>query len=105
MSSSSESVEFLAMIHQVSSGVSYFSEFLEFSPDFLPIFVSPHVMPLAVSKVRLSRKPMSFFPPSLRVEPSESVALHFPVAYDETPKQIAICNDNYKFVTFSHSTL
>jgi len=27
------------------------------------------------------------------------------VAYDETLRQIAICNDEYKFVTFSYSIL
>ena len=38
-------------------------------------------------------------------ESSESIALHLPVAYDETPRQIAICNDDYKFAAFSHSIL
>ena len=27
------------------------------------------------------------------------------VAYDETPKHIAICNDDYKFVAFPYSIL
>jgi len=38
-------------------------------------------------------------------EPSESIALHLLVAYDETPKQMAICNDDYKFDAFSHNIL
>ena len=38
-------------------------------------------------------------------ELSESIVLHLPVAYDETPRQIAICNDDYKFAAFSHNIL
>jgi len=38
-------------------------------------------------------------------ESSESITLHLPVAYDETPRQKAICNDNYKFAAFSHNIL
>ena len=36
---------------------------------------------------------------------SESVALFLPVAYDETPREIAIGDDDYKFTTFPHSIL
>jgi len=43
--------------------------------------------------------------PILEVESSESIVLHLPVAYDKTPKLIAICNDDYKFAAFSHSIL
>ena len=35
VSSYRESLKFLAMLHKVSSGVSSFSERLEFSPEFL----------------------------------------------------------------------
>ena len=38
-------------------------------------------------------------------KPSESIALHLPVAYDETLRKITICNDDYKFVVFAHSIL
>ena len=31
--------------------------------------------------------------------------MHLLVAHDETPGQIAICNDDYKFVAFSYSIL
>ena len=56
------------MVHQVSSDVSSFSVCLEFSLKFLHISVSPiNVIPLAVSEVRLPRKPISFFPLSLGV--------------------------------------
>ena len=72
----------------------------------LQISVSPtNVILLAVSEVCLSRKLMSFFPLHLRVEPSESIALHLLVAHDETSRQIAICNDDYRFAAFSHSIL
>jgi len=40
VSFSSESLKFLIMLHQVSFGVSSFSECLEFSPEFLQISVS-----------------------------------------------------------------
>ena len=104
--SSSHSLEFLTMVHQVSSGVSSFSGYLEFSLEFLKIFVShSNVIPLGVSEVRLPRKPMSLFFKSLGVDPSEPVALHLPVTYDETPRQLAIFNVNYKFVAISYSNL
>ena len=48
---------------------------------------------------------MSFFSLYLGVGPNELVALHLPVAHDETPKQIAICNNDYKFAVFSYSIL
>jgi len=48
---------------------------------------------------------MSFFPLSLGVDLSESVVLHLLVANGETPRLIAIYNDNYKFIAFSHSIL
>ena len=47
---------------------------------------------------------MPLFTLSLGVDPSESVALRLPVADDETPREIAICND-YKFVVSPYSIL
>jgi len=41
----------------------------------------------------------------LEDEPSKSIALHLPIAYNEIPRQIAICNDDYKFVAFPRSIL
>jgi len=38
-------------------------------------------------------------------EPSELIVLYLPVACDETTRKIAICNDDYKIVAFSHSIL
>ena len=38
-------------------------------------------------------------------EPSESITLYLSVAYDETSRQIAICNHDYKFVAFPHNFL
>ena len=87
-------------------GVSSFSECLNFSYEFLQNFICPNnVILLSVSEVCLPRTPMSFFPLSLEIEPSESVILHLSVAYDETPRLITICNDDYKFSTFSDSIL
>jgi len=72
----------------------------------LQIFVSlTNVILLAVFEVCLSRKLMSFFPLDLRVEPSESIALHLLVAHDETSRQIAIYNNDCKIALFSHSIL
>ena len=34
-------------------------------------------------------------------KPSESIAFHLLVTYDEIPKHIAIYNDDYKFIVFS----
>ena len=102
--SSTKSLEFFDMVHQVRFSAS-FSGCLDFSPEFLQISISPtNVMLLAVSEVRLPRKFMSFSL-SLGVELSESIALHLPIAHDETCRYIAICNDDYKFAAFSYSIL
>jgi len=56
--SSSGSLEFFVMIHQVTL-VSSFSECLEFFPEILQIFVnSSDVIPLVVFDVRPHRKPI-----------------------------------------------
>ena len=90
------------MVHHVSSSVSFFSGYLEFSPEFLQISVSStNVIPLAMSEVRLPKIHV-FLSLFLEIDSSESVALHLLVAHDEFPRQIAICNDNY-FVAFSHN--
>jgi len=52
-----------------------------------------------------SKKFKSLFSLYLEVDPRELVALHLPVAHDETPGHIASCNDDYKFVVFSYSIL
>jgi len=61
MSFSSESLEFLVMLHQVNSGIFFsFSRCVEFSPEFLQIFVGPSdVIPLAVSEVHPHRELIS----------------------------------------------
>ena len=75
MSSLPLNLKFLVMVHQDSSSAS-FSGCLNFFPKFLHISVSPtNVIPLAVSELRLPRKPMSF-PLFLGVELSKSIALH-----------------------------
>ena len=90
------------MLHKVIP--SSFSVCLKSSPEFLQISIShSDVISLAVSEVRPPRKLMPLFSPSLGVTLCESIALHLTVAYDE--RQIAICNDDYKFAVFSHSIL
>jgi len=54
--------------------------------------------------VLLGNSYISFFV-FVGVLPSEFVALHLPEIHDETCKQITICNDDYKFVAYSHSIL
>jgi len=91
------------MLHKVNFGVSSFSVFGP--PEFLQKnFVPNNVIPLAVAEVRPPRKHMPLFP-SLKVKPNASIALHLPIAHDETPRQVAICNDDYKFVVFQHSII
>ena len=88
VSSPSESLEFLVMLHKVNFGVSSFSGCLDFSHEFLQISVVPkNVIPLAVSEVRPPRKPMPLFPITLGVKPSELIALLLAVAHDETLRE------------------
>ena len=42
---------------------------------------------------------------SLGIMPRVFIASHFPVAHDNLTRQIAICNDKYKFVAYSYSIL
>jgi len=80
MSSSSKSLEFLAMLHQVSSGLSSFSGCLEFSPEFFQISIGPSdVIPLAVFEACHPRELSSVFPPSFGVTPRELIVLHLPI--------------------------
>ena len=61
-----QSLEFLYMIHHVSSSAFAFSECLDFSFEFLQIsVVCNNIIPLAVSEVHPPRKPMPLFPISL----------------------------------------
>ena len=76
---SSESVRFFTMIHQVTLSASSFSECLELFPDFFHIFVGPNdAIPLAVFDIGLPEKTIYLFVLSLRVLPSDFVALHLP---------------------------
>jgi len=62
VSSPSESLKFLVMLHKVNSGVS-FSGCLDFFHEFLHICVVPNnVIPLPVSEVCPPRKPCLSFP-------------------------------------------
>jgi len=58
-----------------------------------------------VFDVRPPRKLIYLFFLSLGVMFSGSDVLHLPAAHNEISKQIVICNDDYKFVAYSHSIL
>jgi len=74
--------------------------------DCCHIYVGHHdVIPLAVSDVHPPRKPIYLFVLSLGVLPSTFVALHLPEIHDEIYRQITICNDDYRFVVYPHSSL
>jgi len=90
----------------ITLSVSSSSECLKFFSEFLQISVDPsNAILLAVFDVHPLRKYIYLFFLSLRVRPSKFDALHVPVMHDEISRQIAICNDDYKFVTYPHSIL
>ena len=104
--SSSESVKFFTMIHQVTPNVSSYGKCLELFSDFGNIFVGPNdVIPLTASDVRPPRKHMYLFVLSLGVLPSEFVALHLPGIHDEICRRITFYNKDYKFVAYPHIIL
>ena len=75
--SSSELVKFFTIVYQVTPSVFSFSDCLELFSNFDYIFVGfSNVTLLAVSNVYSPRKPIYLFILSLRVLPSEFVALH-----------------------------
>jgi len=75
--SSSEPVKLFIMIYQITLSVFSFSDCLELFSNFDYIFVGfSNVTLLAVSNVYSPRKPIYLFILSLRVLPSEFVALH-----------------------------
>jgi len=70
--SSSGSLEFFTMVHQVSPSVSSFSECLELFSEFLQTFVGPRdIISFAVFDVCPPLKPIYLFFLSLGVIPSE----------------------------------
>ena len=74
---SSESVKFFTMIHQITPSIFSFSECLELFFDFGHFSVDhSDVILLAVSNVDPHKKLIYRFALSLRVLPSEFVALH-----------------------------
>ena len=96
---SSESSEFFAMIQLMIFGVSSFIGCLEFVPK-------SSIPPLEWLEVCPPRHHVYIICASIRVMPRVSTALHLFVAHDDNlTRQIAICNDNYKFVAYSCSFL
>jgi len=103
-SSSSESMKFFSIVHQVTPSVSSFSNYLELLSDFGHISISSSdVIPLTVSDIRPPREFVYLFVLSLGVLPSEFVALYLPEMHDET--HITICSVDYKFAANPHSIL
>ena len=83
----------------------FFSDCLEFFPEFFQTSVSPsNVIPLEVFNVR-PRKFIYLIYVCVGVLPSEFVALYLPEMHNETCKQITICIDDYKFAAYSHNIL
>jgi len=105
-SSSSESVKFFIVLHHDTLSVSSFSEYLELFSDFNHISVALiDVILLVVSDVCPRRKLIYLCVISLEVTPSESDALYLLTTHGEISRQIAISNDDYKFVAYPHSIL
>jgi len=84
--SPSLALEFVAMIHQVPSRPSSFSSYLEFVPESSLPLVRFEVCPL--------RHPIYSLFSSLEVMPT---ALHLPITHVNITRQLANCNDNYRF--------
>jgi len=99
--SSSESLKFFIIVHQVTPNISSFSECLELFPNFDHIFVGPSdVILLAISDLHSPKKLIYLFVLPLRVLLSESVALRLSDIHDEICRQIIIYNDYYKFPAY-----
>lgn len=68
----------------------------------IPVEHSDVISLLAMCDVCLPRKPVYLF---LGVLLCEYVALHLLVMHDEISRQIAIFNEEFKFVAYSHNIL
>ena len=96
-SNSSESPDFLAMIQQMVSNISSFTDRLEFIPE--------SSISLAEFDVCHPRHHISLILSSLGVMPRVPTALHLPVAHIDITGQITICNDTYKFAAHPYNIL
>jgi len=92
--SSSLSLEFVAMIHQVPSGASSFSSYLVFVPKSTLLSIGFDVCP--------PRHPIYSLFPSSGVMPT---SLHLHVTHDNITRQLASCNYNNRFSTCPYSIL
>ena len=88
-SSSSESSEFLVMIQQVISSASFFTGCLK--------FIHESSLSLAEFDACHSRHLIYLLFLLLGVMSRVSTALHLHVAHDDITKQLANCDENYKF--------
>ena len=82
------------MIQQIIFCVS-FTDCLEFVPK-------SSIPPLERLDVCHTRHPYIFFP-SLGVMPRVPTALHLSIAHDDITRQLANCDENYKFYAYSYS--
>ena len=53
----------------------------------------------------MSTHPIYIILSSIEVMSRVSIALHLPAVHDNLTRQIVICNDNYKFATYTYSIL
>ena len=94
----SKSSEFLAMIQHVISSTSSFTSCLEFIPE--------SNLPLSRFVVCHPKHPIYLLFPSLGVMPRILTALHLSFAHDDDiTRQLANCDENYKFVAYPYSIL
>jgi len=94
---SNQPLEFLTIIHQVISDYYFFSVCLEMYPESSILLSKFIAYP--------TRHPICPIFASLEVMPRASTALHLPFAYNDSTRQLANCNDNYKFFAYPYSIL
>ena len=85
------------MIHQVISSASSFTGCLD--------FISESSLPLTGFDVCHLRYPICVIFSSLGVMLRMPTTLHLLVAHDNITRQLANCNENYKFFVYSYSML
>jgi len=76
-----------------------------FFTDCLELVSKYSIPPLEGLDVCPPKHPIYIIFSSLGIMPRVFIASHFPVAHDNLTRQIAICNDKYKFVAYSYSIL
>lgn len=98
----SESLKILLIVWQVTLSISSSSKFKEFPSIHQVPDKYNDVISFAVIDVHPPRESIYFF---LGILPLEFVALHLHIMYNKISKQIATCNDWYKFIVYPHNIL